>query len=157
MRITKICFFSSVLFVVNVIIGCKTNHYDDETRIFNQYLQENYNKRIQDEVHYYFIANSFVCKGCIQKYLYLLNEYLIDDRKRNDVSLITTLNYDILKVLDTKVSLLIDKNKNIDYENLNLHDFNLIITRKKEIQDIISYTIEQELSYKEKLKEIFEK
>lgn len=90
MRITKICFFSSVLFVVNVIIGCKTNHYDDETRIFNQYLQENYNKRIQDEVHYYFIANSFVCKGCIQKYLYLLNEYLIDDRKRNDVSLITT-------------------------------------------------------------------
>jgi len=146
-----------LIIIFFLIVGCKTTPYQKESDLFNNYLLANFEQRIEKEKHYYFIANSYVCKGCIKKYLHVLNSFLVDNQKRTDIYLITTLNYNILNDIESKVSLMIDKDKNIDYENLNLHDLNLYITQDNEIKEIYSYSIEQEDSYRKKLNDIFNK
>lgn len=140
MLINKNIFVWSFVLFVSAAISCKNKTYKDDTSIFKEYLQNNYNLEIPEKnEHYYLLSNSFVCKGCVVKYLHKMNTMI--KTKQNHITLITTIDFKILSKLSKKLNVIFDRKGNLDYENLNISNLTIIHTAKGKIVSITNYGI----------------
>ncbi len=121
-------------------VGCNSENYKKETNILNVYLQENFKESISEDRHFYILLNSYVCKNCISKHIYILDSLL--QFKYDNITLISTNKYKNLENLTKKIKILEDKQGSLDYENLNLNNFTLFTTQNGKIVDIRNFGIE---------------
>lgn len=133
---------------------CEKSAYDAYNKIFKAYLHENFNMQIEQTTHYYFISNSFVCRGCVQRYLYMLNDFLDEVNDGGDITFIATMNYDILSHLQSKIRVLVDKQRKLDYENLDLNNLNLFVTKDGEIVSVLRISTDDENEFRTTLSDI---
>jgi len=152
-RVLIMTFVGIVLLSMNVRT-CEKSPYDAYTKVFREYMLENFKLQVEQSTHYYFISNTFVCRGCVQRYLYMLNDFLDEVNGGDDITLITTVPYDVLSRLRSKICVLVDKQRNLDYENLDLNNLNLFVTKDGEIGNVRRFSTEDENEFRTALSEI---
>lgn len=116
-----------------LLISC-VNKYDKKTKLFNTYLIDNFNDQILNEKQIYFVIPAINCEGCVD---FLLNELKTSDLKANLI-----ITYDYQDYLPPNINVLIDTKKNIDRINLGISNTYIIITKEKQIKNILQITPE---------------
>lgn len=137
------------LVVLISLCACTSKPFSAETEIFKNYLHENFNCEIEPDIHYYFLSGSYACKGCISRYLTIIDSLLPKSNK--NITLITTLDLKVLATLREKMNILQDTKGNLNYENLNLNNLTLFTTKSGEIIDISYYTVNDETLLRKKM------
>lgn len=112
-----------------------------QTEIFTNYLTENFDEKISEELQYYVLISNFRCIGCVEKNLLELTEF-INASNSNHFTFITSDMNVFPESLRTKVKILLDKNNKFDYLNLDIANLTLIETMAGEITFIKSFNLE---------------
>lgn len=119
------------------LLFCCSQPYEEQTRRFEAYLQEEYGEQIKDEVHYYILVPSVSCKGC-RRNVYNINR---EARKMNDVSLIYSaraLQRDFMEdEIQPESNMHVDSLDRISRLNFGVSNTMVLVTEKGKIQDII--------------------
>lgn len=114
--------------VILISILLQSCHYelDNETTVFDNYLENNYKERIPANDHTYLLICRLSCYGCVLKALAQISAKVKNDRSKE----ITVLTYDISIVpepLNGRVTMLLDTD--CLYENIGLPIANLALIK----------------------------
>ena len=145
-------YYITALLAFLLLSNCKPEKYEHETKIFEAYMNANFSTSIEQNEHYYLLANSFVCKGGISSYL-AYTDSLISTNCKN-ITLVSTLDYSSSESLSSKVNLLKDSTGQLDYENLELNNLTLFYTKKGKIVNISYFTTSNQNEYRAALRKI---
>jgi hypothetical protein len=124
----------TIFISISISFSCSDlkNKSEKQTEIFTDYLKENFNENISNELQYYFLISNYRCVGCVEKNLLELTEF-INAGNSNHFTFITSDMNVFPDSLRTKVKILLDKNNKFDYLNLDIANLTLIETFGGEI------------------------
>ena len=137
-----------------MFLGCKPYKYEKETNTFRTYLTDNFSKDIEVKKHYYLLNNSYVCGSCMSSFLTIMDTSINTNNK--NITLITTLKFNINKSLSNKIKLLKDNEGQLNYENLNLNNLTLFYTERKRIVKISYFLVGDENKFRMELNKILD-
>lgn len=115
---------NSLLFIA-IMCNCPIGGINQKSKSFYDYLSENFNL-IPDNEHLYIVVSSNSCSQCVNKFVESLNNSPAGSFPQ--VVLITT-STSVKNNLknDLGIQLLLDNQRKIDDENLNLYNISCII------------------------------
>lgn len=122
------------LLFIAIMSNCSIGGINQRSKSFYDYMSENFNL-IPDNEHIYIVVSSNSCSQCVSKFVESLNNSPAGTFPQ--IVLITTsssvknsLKYDL------GIQLLLDKQRKIDDENLNLFNISCIIWGRHGIKSI---------------------
>ena len=143
----------TAILTIAFLVSYSCSNYKKETKIFETYLNDNFNKSIEQHRHCYLLSNSYVCKNCISYYLAILDSSLMNASNKN-ITIITTLELPGLERLKSKTNFLKDNLGQLNYENLNLNNLTIFSTENGKIVDIIYLPLDKEKENRYELNQI---
>ncbi len=143
----------TAILTIAYLVSCSCINYKKETKIFEKYLNDNFNKCIEQQRHFYLLSNSYVCKNCISYYLAILDSSMMNANNKN-ITIITTIDLPGLERLKSKTNFLKDNLGQLNYENLNLNNLTIFYTEYGKIVDITYLPLDKEKENRYKLNQI---
>ena len=134
---------------VNIILSitflflftCKHAPHKKTTRLFNEYLQDNFNKKISNQKQYYFVIPKFVCYKCTQLMTKEIHKQL--QVKKEHITIITSNPNAIYKKTCTDFNILIDQKGDLDYLDIKLSNITIFETKQEKIINIQHFSPKQ--------------
>lgn len=128
-------FLKSLQFLLIIILSCKSESTYDilkETKLFSDFLAENFNITLSNNKHYYILVSSFGCFGCKEKNIRELDSFITKEEKNNFtiISNDNTINYGKL-IYNTNFYK--DSKNSLDKLKINVANVTLIEVKYKKV------------------------
>lgn len=133
-----------ILVLIIIIISCKSESTHDvleQTKVFSDFLTENFNIKLSKNKHYYILVSSFGCFGCKEKIIHQLDR-LINKVDKNNFTIISndnSINYG--KLIDN-TNFYKDSRHSLEKLKFNIANVTLIEVEDKKVTLIKSFNPE---------------
>ena len=120
------------IIIVFTLLSCAAKKEDRVTRIFSNYINQNLNLKIKDNLHYFILIPKLGCKGCFKEALLELDTIVTKNNEKH-FTIITTNTEIISNELKNRASILIDTSGKLDVLNLEISNLTLVETENKKV------------------------
>lgn len=119
------------IYLLFVLVACN-NSYHYETRVFEEYCLNTFEKELAKEPHLYMISSNYKCSGCVQK-TFLFMEELCRGKSLSNVSIITSDLQLIPSSISAKAIVLLDSVALFDRLDIGVANVTLLRVEGEEV------------------------
>lgn len=137
-------FLKSLQFLLIIFLSCKnesTHNVLNETKLFSDFLAENFNITISNNKHYYILVSSFGCFGCKEKNIRELDSF-INKEAKNIFTIISNDNSINYGNLIYKTNFYKDSKHYLEKLKINIVNVTLIEVKDKKVTFIKTFNPE---------------
>ncbi|MCX8105307.1 MAG: hypothetical protein N3D80_05460 [Ignavibacterium album] len=137
-------FLRSLQFLLIIFLSCKsesTHNVLNETKLFSDFLAENFNITISNNKHYYILVSSFGCFGCKEKNIRELDSF-INKEAKNIFTIISNDNSINYGNLIYNTNFYKDSRHSLDKFKVNVANVTLIEVKYKKVTLIKTFNPE---------------